>query len=188
EVSEAVTGWLAIRPTRMDFSWVNASQVEQHGSTAVVKDQEAPLWVGSRPVAQAPSVHRAQVKQGTQLSVLDKPWTSAGVTWLPVAPYEKEVRYIPESAVKPRQSVEPGIASALGEAARPSKTQGMPPGAGLPPGAGVPPGAGLPSGSYASSRIDQLLNLAEQPDLGGNVSDAITLSEQAARKSDVEQL
>src|SRR5205823_1046927 len=123
-------------------------------------------------VAQAPSVHRAQVKQGTQLSVLDKPWTSAGVTWLPVAPYEKEVRYIPESAVKPRQSVEPGIASALDEAARLSKTQGM------PPGAGVPPGAGLSSGSYASSRIDQLLNLAEKADRAGNVADAIPLYEQ----------
>ena len=154
-----MTGWLAIKPTRMDFSWVNVRFVEQNGSTAIVKNPEgASLWVGRRPVQQSPTEHHVDVKQGTLLSVLDRPWTAPdGTTWLPIAPYQSEVRYIPEGAVNPRPPIETTLASA------------------------PPQNVATTRPTALSSRVDQLFDQAEKADQTGAFDGAIQLYQQVAR-------
>jgi hypothetical protein len=164
ELEPKTTGWLAIRPTRMDFSWVDARFVEQRGATAIVKAPEgALLWVGRRPVQQSPTVHaRDPVPQGTILSVADRPWTGPeGITWLPVAPYQTEVRYLPESAVKPASPVETTVAAA------PAAAQTT----------------AAPRAPALSPRLEQLTDQAEKADRAGNFAEAIQLYQQVAHET-----
>jgi hypothetical protein len=165
ESESKITGWVAIRPTRWDFSWVDSRFVEQQkDKTAIVKTPEGTwLWVGRRPVQQSPTVRRVQVKQGTILSVLDRAWTSSeGITWVPVAPYQTEVRYIPESAVKPALPPESSVFASQ-PAPAPNVVAARP--------------------TTLSPRVDQLMDQAEKADRAGNLNEAISLYQQVAREA-----
>ncbi|MBI3411523.1 MAG: hypothetical protein HY040_24610 [Planctomycetes bacterium] len=102
-------GWLAIRPPHGSFSWINAhfvkqaagdahtGYVETEGSVAV------PVRPGSSLTNRAPDVESVKVQPGTLVTILDRPVTSDGVIWLPIAPPPTEVRFIPADAVRPQQ-------------------------------------------------------------------------------------
>jgi hypothetical protein len=157
--------WLAITPPSPDsFSWINASQVDQLGQAATVKTAEASLRVGSRLMNQEPTVERAKIKQGTQLTVIGKPEVGKDGTWVPVLPAPSEVRYIPVNAIRPEATVQ----------------QTAP-----PPMAIVPPAFNTPTMQSAiatSTGRNPLEMEAEKAASNGNYSAAIRLYEQLANQ------
>ena len=104
-------GWLAIRPPRGSFSWINKRFVEEINKTTgkVVTEESTPVpvLVGSSETREQPSKEGARAVRGSQVIILDSPnYTDNGV-WLPILPQPGEVRYIPESAVQQGTMVPP---------------------------------------------------------------------------------
>lgn len=98
-------GWVAIKPPPGSFSWVNARHVKQvdartgyvlgEGNTAI------PVLPGSSLVDRAPNVESVRIAPGFLVTILDRPLTVEGNTWLPIAPPPTEVRWVPLEAVRP---------------------------------------------------------------------------------------
>lgn len=97
-------GWLAIKPPKGSFSWINAKHVKQvDPRTAYVELESGPVSVmpGSAVVNKAPNVESVKVIPGSLLVIVDKAHTADGNTWLPIEPPPTEVRFIPADAVRP---------------------------------------------------------------------------------------
>src|SRR5439155_507638 len=89
---------------RGSFSWINQRfvQIMVPGTGNVVTDWNNPVTVlvGSA-LSGEHNKEGAKAARGSQVIILDKPnYTDNGV-WLPILPQPSEVRYIPESAVRP---------------------------------------------------------------------------------------
>jgi uncharacterized protein YraI len=103
-------GWLAVKPPPGSFSWVNARFVqvkkgENNTQLGVVYGGESdkamiPVLAGSAVYKQKPAVEIAKLKRGQGLVILGASEKAEDGEWLPVQPTEREVRYIPESAVQ----------------------------------------------------------------------------------------
>jgi hypothetical protein len=109
-------GWLAIKPPRGSFSWINKRFVQESDKDTkigiVVTDENTPVpvLVGSSETKEQPSKEGTRAKRGSQVILLGTPnYTDNGV-WLPIQPQPGEVRYIPESAVQP-STLAPPMAS-----------------------------------------------------------------------------
>jgi hypothetical protein len=120
-------GWLAIKPPKGSFNWINGAFLDQPvrpGGTAPV-NAEATLLIGSALV-NAPPTARSPVKapKGAQVTILGEPMTDTEGKWWPIQPLPRELRYLPAIAVQGTPPVQPGLA-----AAPPVR----PPGSSLPP-------------------------------------------------------
>lgn len=102
-------GWLAIRPPSGSFSWINARHVKQAkgdphtGYVETEGNVAVPVRPGSALINRAPDVESVKIQPGTLITILEKPVTADGVTWLPIMPPPSEVRFIPAEAVRPQQ-------------------------------------------------------------------------------------
>jgi hypothetical protein len=165
-VNGTESGWLAIDPPipgPESFSWVNASEVDQVGQSAIVKVAKASLRAGSRLRNEEPSVERATVSKGAQLTIIGKQETGRDGTWLPVLPAPSEVRYIPADAIRPTQTVQqtaPPPTAAQPTFNNPAQSPTM----------SAPPGK------------NPLLIEAEKAEHNGNYARAIQLYEQLAQQ------
>jgi len=121
-------GWLAIKPPRGSFSWINQRFVEVivPGTGKVVADTPIPVLVGSSESKDEPTKEGIKATRGSQVIILDKAnYTDRGV-WLPILPQPGEVRYIPESAVLPSASAPAVAANSNLPMARPTAAPGVP--------------------------------------------------------------
>jgi hypothetical protein len=120
-------GWIAIKPPRGSFSWINQRFVEviAAGTGKVVADNPVPVLVGSSECNDH-SKEGTKAARGSQVIILDRAnYTDEGV-WLPILPQPGEVRYIPESAVQPLSSAPAVAAYSNPPAPRPSGAPGNP--------------------------------------------------------------
>jgi hypothetical protein len=98
-------GWLEIKPPRDSFSWINALFVKRTGpgKGVVIAPPEAaaPVLAGSVLHKDKPNVETDRLARGTQVSILQETpkYEEGGDAWLPIAPTEMEVRYLPAAAV-----------------------------------------------------------------------------------------
>jgi SH3-like domain-containing protein len=100
-------GWLAIRPPRGSFSWVNTLYINQQANhIGIVKDgventASVTVLAGSTLLNQKPSVEAAKLKTGTQVIILGEAMhADDGSNWVPIEPTAQEVRYLPAKAVE----------------------------------------------------------------------------------------
>jgi hypothetical protein len=101
-------GWLAIKPPAGSFSWVSAKHVTlQNANVGIVHETDTPVLVGSRMDNRPPNVKSTVLGSGSLVAILDKPLVASdGTRWLPIEPYQTEVRYIPEDAIRPATPVQ----------------------------------------------------------------------------------
>ena len=108
------SGWLAIRPPKDSFSWVEASTVTlvESGQYRVVRDG-AVCWIGSR--VDSPRQFRWQVRLETNeivsaagKSPLSRHPAKPGVEWLRIVPPAGEFRWIRRSAIESNDGVARG--------------------------------------------------------------------------------
>ena len=117
--SEQQKGWLAIKPPRGSFSWIDARFIKQTNATdGIVTSPAARVLVGSSLVGTAPNVYPPfTIPLGSIVAILDKGKTADGITWLPIQPWHQEVRFIPGDAVQTRQYANNNSANINGAAA-----------------------------------------------------------------------
>jgi len=96
-------GWLAIKPPAGSFSWINMKHIKQvDPRTGYVEIDSGPVPVrpGSSVVNKAPNVESVKITPGFLVTIVDKPFTVEGNTWIPISPPPTEVRFIPADAVR----------------------------------------------------------------------------------------
>jgi len=167
------SNWLAIDPPLPgpeSFSWVNASEVDQVGQSVIVKVDKADLRAGSRLRNEEPSVIRAKVPKGTQLTMIGKPETGRDGTWLPVLPAPSETRYIPVEAVR-------AVATTAQQTAPPMTAQQA-----APSPNSAQPTFNNPATVSATPGKNPLLIEAEKAEHNGNYARAIQLYEELAKQ------
>jgi len=141
-------GWLAIKPPRGSFSWINQRFVEVivPGTGKVVADTPIPVLVGSSETKEQPTKEGSKAVRGSQVIIVDKPLTTDIGVFLPILPQPGEVRYIPESAVQPSALTSSGAAYASNPATgRPSGAPGV-------PVVGPTPAVGTQGAGYAAAQ------------------------------------
>lgn len=177
-IREMDGGWLAIKPPRGSYSWINTRFVKQvspgRPSWVVVAhpDAKVPVLLGSAILDRKPTVEGAKVKRGTLLRSIDgKVMVMADDGyWLPVEPPPSEVRYIKAEAV----SRKPG---APGPAAEGPPGLPAPPGQFTPPAA--PPGSPAPTPPASPEQgSNALLLRAQQAEQAGRIAEAVQLYRQ----------
>jgi hypothetical protein len=96
------TGWVAIKPPRDSFSWVNKRFLTLSGSTAQVLGEVVPVRTGSTLYNGRPTTEWIKLQHGAQVIVVGKEEVDAedNSLWVPIAPAPQEVRFIPADAVK----------------------------------------------------------------------------------------
>jgi SH3-like domain-containing protein len=106
-------GWLGIKPPAGSFSWINDRDVhkDSSGLTAVVMGEDVPVLLGSELVNERPTVEaKKRLKRGAQIVLLKGTEVVAeDGRWLPIAPTEGELRYVPTSALAPAAAVHSSI-------------------------------------------------------------------------------
>jgi hypothetical protein len=155
-------GWLAIRPPRGSFSWINArflQHIDPHQSNYVVTQEDAPVPViyGSPFIPDhRPNVTGPRLTRGHQVRSLGPTLSDAEGSWMPIEPPAGEVRYLRAENVS---KVQPAPTRTTVAAAGSFKNG---------PPAPTPP----PDG-------DALWRQAEQAERTGRIADAIRLYELA---------
>jgi hypothetical protein len=152
-------GWVAVKPPPGSFSWVEARNVTlQDSHTGIVHVNDTSVLVGSRMDNRPPNVKSAVLVSGSLVAILDKPLvTSDGNRWLPIEPYQTEVRYIPEDAIRPAAAVR-------AVAAKPA----------APPAVGLAPPVTGP---------DPLWSQAQNAEAEGRIADAESLYQRLAAQT-----
>jgi hypothetical protein len=98
-------GWLAIKPPRGSFSWVNKRFLTVTGGAATVEG-DTRVRVGSSLYGGLPNVEQVTLQKGAIVTIVDKDKTDVDGIWVPIAPATQEVRYIPANAVQPAPAVQ----------------------------------------------------------------------------------
>jgi len=105
-MEERPDNWLAIRPPRGSFSWVQAKHLKQvapgqpNWVVVAPPGTRAPALVGSSvDPSVRPSVESANLVLGTQVRAVGEPTGEGEGRWVPIEPPEAERRYIPKDAV-----------------------------------------------------------------------------------------
>jgi hypothetical protein len=96
------SGWLAIKPPRDSFSWVNKRFLAISGSTAQVLGEDVPVRTGSTLFNGRPTTEWIKLQRGAQVIVVGREEVDGenNSIWVPIAPAPQEVRFIPADAVK----------------------------------------------------------------------------------------
>jgi hypothetical protein len=182
-VEQRPDGWLAIRPPRNSFSWINTRFLQhivpnQPNWVVALERVRVPVLVGSEVNNSRPTVVGARVERGTQVRSIGPTQADEEGTWMPIEPPPGEVRYIraevvaktppaPAPAEVVSAGANDGTASAgrIAPVAAPETTSSFIPA----PGAAAPP----PTDPEAVWR------LAQQAERAGNIPEAIRLYTQA---------
>lgn len=98
-------GWLAIKPPRGSFSWVNKRFLTVTSSGATVEG-DTRVRIGSSLYGGMPNVEQVEAKRSTLVSIVGKEQTDVDGIWVPITPVPQEVRYIPASAVQAAPAVQ----------------------------------------------------------------------------------
>src|SRR5262249_6829930 len=102
-------GWLAIKPPRGSFSWINTRFVQKLGpfQWSVENEVPVPVYYGSQLVNAPPTVEAVRVPRGTIVVSIGEPQvtgmeskTGIDGKWLPIEPPPTEKRYIRAEAVQ----------------------------------------------------------------------------------------
>jgi hypothetical protein len=101
-VREEADGWMAIKPPARSFSWIDRRMVEEHGPTAMVKE-DTPVRVGSWLFRDEPNVARFRAPRGSQVTIFGTRLAtgSDGAVYVSIMPLPTEERYIPRQAIEP---------------------------------------------------------------------------------------
>src|SRR5262249_5626671 len=98
-------GWVAIKPPRGSFSWINARFVKvltpPYGTVVADVDHPEEVLVGRALDNRRPDKIQVRLPKGTQIIILDKALTDERGKWYPIQAPPEEVRYLPASAVGP---------------------------------------------------------------------------------------
>ncbi len=104
--SEQSKDWLRIKPPAGSFSWINALFVERepnHKHIGIIHATDnaptIPVFAGSAVFAGKPNTKSAELPKGTAVIILGDQKHADDGNWFPIDVSEKEVRYIPASAV-----------------------------------------------------------------------------------------
>lgn len=92
-------GWLAIKPPRGSFGWVNKRFLTITPNGAIVGG-DTRVRIGSSLYGGLPNVEQVTLQKGLLVTVVDKEKTDVDGIWVPIAPATQEVRYIPANAVQ----------------------------------------------------------------------------------------
>jgi hypothetical protein len=98
-VQERPDGWLAIRPPKESFSWINTRFLQhivpnQDNWVVVREGVEVPVLIGSALRKDKPTVIGAHVQRGTQVRSIGQPKADEEGNWMPIAPPPGEVRFL----------------------------------------------------------------------------------------------
>jgi hypothetical protein len=201
-VKELEGGWLAIRPPRSSFSWINARFVERRGAgpyhvVLTHDDAPVPVRIGSEVVDEKPSVEGARVGRGSLVVAVGKEQVADDGKWLPIEPPPGEMRFIrAEAVIRGGETPPPPPAPPAGNVA------GAPPGPGPAAGtltsapggtaAPAPPagaagntpaaGAGAVAPPPAPDSPEGLMQQAEQAEQSGQIAEAERLYSEVVRR------
>jgi hypothetical protein len=156
---EGTTGWLAIRPPRGSFSWVNTRFLQAVGPGQPIhvvapEGAVAEVVVGSSLKRDRPDVIGTRLQRGAQVRAIGPGLTDRDGGWLPIEPPPGEVRYIPAQAVaKTPPAAAPMVAA----------------------GAGAFTGAAAAATPAAPPNPDSLWRMAVQAERNGQTAEAIRL-------------
>jgi hypothetical protein len=162
-VEGGTTGWLAIRPPKGSFSWVNTRflQAVTPGQPIYVVAPEgavAEVVVGSSLKRDRPDVIGTRLQRGAQVRAIGPGLTDRDGNWLPIEPPPGEVRYMPAQAVaKTPPALSPMVAT----------------------GAGTFTGAAVAAAPAPPPNPDSLWRMAVQAERNGQSAEAIRLYQQA---------
>jgi hypothetical protein len=167
-VKERPDGWVAIRPPRDSFSWINTRFLHhivpnQDNWVVVREGVEVPVLIGSELNKQKPTVVGARVERGTQVRSIGRPKADEDGTWMPIEPPPGEVRYVRTEALSrfaPKGVPAATLASARGQrvpvAALPARARGRAPEGGkIPPPNRAAPASVDARGAKVSPRDDR---------------------------------
>lgn len=106
-VRELEGGWLAIKPPKGSFSWINSRFVQRSGTTmtyVVVADpnSKVPVLLGSNIRTDKPTVEGSKVSRGTLVRAIGAMRLADDGYWLPIEPPAAEVRYLRAVDVAPK--------------------------------------------------------------------------------------
>ena len=115
-MEERPDNWLAIRPPRGSFSWVQAKHLKQvapgqpNWVVVAPPGTRAPALVGSSvDPSVRPSVESANLVLGTQVRAVGEPTGEGEGRWVPIEPPEAERRFIPKDAVAKPAGASPAM-------------------------------------------------------------------------------
>lgn len=120
-MEERPDSWLAIRPPRGSFSWVQAKYLKQvtpgqpNWVVVAPPGTRVPVLVGSSvdPTVR-PSVEGCSLILGTQIRAVGEPTGEGEGRWVPVEPPEAERRFIPKDAVAKPAGSAPAVVTNSG--------------------------------------------------------------------------
>jgi hypothetical protein len=171
-LKEEEGGWLAIKPPRGSFSWINTRFLDPVGQSQAgrVLGEDVAIRIGSELTNIKPTVEaKSKLKRGTQVVLLDtRPVYNEEGGWLPIAPTTDEVRYIPADAIKSTPQVQHVQSS---------------PASGAAPGAGAAPADPASTALHATGSDEALWQQARQAEQAGHAADASDLYLQLARRT-----
>jgi hypothetical protein len=134
-VKELDGGWLAIKPPRGAFSWINARNLDKIAPATwmvhTTDDARVPVLYGTSLRSEKPTVESAKLANGAQVVALEAPRSTEDGNWLPIEPPSTEVRYIRASEVAhvpaPAGGSPPSNNSDAKFAVRPAESANCPP-------------------------------------------------------------
>jgi hypothetical protein len=163
------SGWLAIKPPRDSFSWINQrflNTTSPASPVGQVLGDDVPVRTGSTLYNGRPYVEWVKLQRGAQVIIVGKKEDDAidNSVWIPIAPAPQEVRFIPADAVKGTMPVQ-------------TVSSAPPPTPPLAPGAPIP---ASPSAPIAPGPEEPLWVQAKKAEQEGRLDDAKRLYQQLA--------
>lgn len=177
-VRELEGGWLAIKPPKGSFSWINSRFVRREGNTmtyVVVTDpnSKVPVLLGSNIRTDKPTVEGCKVMRGTLVRSIGAMRLADDGYWLPIEPPPAEVRYLRANDVAPKGSdVASGVPSPLAPQPLTPEVSGPP---GFTPS--TPPAA-PPAAPAATNGPHPLWTRGLQEEQAGRYLEAVRLYKQ----------
>jgi hypothetical protein len=172
-------GWLAIKPPRSSFSWINLRFLVKLAPLqwSVENDVPVPVFYGSELINAQPTVESVRVTRGTIVVSVGEPQVTGEVLqsgldgkWLPIEPPPTERRYIRADAVERVPFVQTA-------SSKPSSTPYATPAPPLAsPATASPYGTATPSGGS----VDPLWFQAQRAEQEGKIEEAEQLYTQLA--------
>jgi hypothetical protein len=107
-LAERPDGWLAIRPPKGSFSFVDARYLERLTSDdpyriIALVEVEVPILIGSAVRNEKPTAIGVKLKRGAEVTTVGQPLSADGEMLVPIEPPRGEVRYIRVGSVGPKR-------------------------------------------------------------------------------------
>lgn len=95
-IGEASGNWLAIRPPRGSFSWINTRFLKSMpgNQQVITAPGEVEVYVGSEVLKGRPSIVGVKLKTGSIVHPIGRTLVDGGDAWMPIEPPAREERYI----------------------------------------------------------------------------------------------